>query len=245
MGEIRLICPGCKTEYQIPESALPATGREVECSSCGQSWRATPPKLEDSPPLELGSYLYNFDALPRADQVEPPHPPLPEPAAAAPEAIASPPELIGPPPPVADDIDIEPIPRRRQLPDSVLSILLEEVEHERQAREAEATRAVPDNQDSAMAEADWPATTVTIGSKKPEPVIEAAPEAVADLPKLVQTQPETSGYWKGMGTAGAIAASLVAIYALAPAMADAGVLGDLLMGMRQGMDSLRHLLRGA
>jgi predicted Zn finger-like uncharacterized protein len=38
MGEIRLTCPECGAEYRVDASAIPADGRDVECSSCGHGW---------------------------------------------------------------------------------------------------------------------------------------------------------------------------------------------------------------
>lgn len=38
MGEIRLTCPECGAEYRVDAGAIPAGGREVECSSCGHGW---------------------------------------------------------------------------------------------------------------------------------------------------------------------------------------------------------------
>lgn len=39
MGEMRLTCPECGAEYRVDDSAIPAEGRDVECSSCGHGWR--------------------------------------------------------------------------------------------------------------------------------------------------------------------------------------------------------------
>ncbi|MEI6799264.1 MAG: zinc-ribbon domain-containing protein [Pseudomonadota bacterium] len=35
---MRLVCPSCDAEYEIARSAIPRSGREVECSNCGHSW---------------------------------------------------------------------------------------------------------------------------------------------------------------------------------------------------------------
>lgn len=35
---MRLVCPNCDAEYEIARTAIPRSGREVECSDCGHSW---------------------------------------------------------------------------------------------------------------------------------------------------------------------------------------------------------------
>ena len=38
---MRLVCPNCKANYEIPRDAVPISGREVKCDSCGHSWFQT------------------------------------------------------------------------------------------------------------------------------------------------------------------------------------------------------------
>ena len=38
---MRLVCPNCKANYEIPRHAVPIGGREVKCASCGHSWFQT------------------------------------------------------------------------------------------------------------------------------------------------------------------------------------------------------------
>ena len=38
---MRLVCPNCKANYEIPSNAVPIGGREVKCDSCGHSWFQT------------------------------------------------------------------------------------------------------------------------------------------------------------------------------------------------------------
>ena len=38
---MRLVCPNCKANYEIPPNAVPIGGREVKCDSCGHSWFQT------------------------------------------------------------------------------------------------------------------------------------------------------------------------------------------------------------
>ena len=38
---MRLVCPNCKANYEIPRHAVTISGREVKCDSCGHSWFQT------------------------------------------------------------------------------------------------------------------------------------------------------------------------------------------------------------
>ena len=35
---MRLICPNCDAQYEVPENVIPEHGRDVQCSNCGQTW---------------------------------------------------------------------------------------------------------------------------------------------------------------------------------------------------------------
>ena len=35
---MRLICPNCGAQYEVPQSVIPETGRDVQCSGCGHTW---------------------------------------------------------------------------------------------------------------------------------------------------------------------------------------------------------------
>ncbi|XDA97801.1 zinc-ribbon domain-containing protein [Sulfitobacter sp. LCG007] len=35
---MRLICPNCDAQYEVPEAVMPPEGRDVQCSNCGQTW---------------------------------------------------------------------------------------------------------------------------------------------------------------------------------------------------------------
>lgn len=35
---MRLICPSCGAQYEVPAEVIPKTGRDVQCSDCGTTW---------------------------------------------------------------------------------------------------------------------------------------------------------------------------------------------------------------
>lgn len=35
---MRLICPNCGAQYEVPDEVIPTSGRDVQCSNCGDTW---------------------------------------------------------------------------------------------------------------------------------------------------------------------------------------------------------------
>lgn len=35
---MRLVCPNCDAQYEVPDEVIPSDGRDVQCSDCGQTW---------------------------------------------------------------------------------------------------------------------------------------------------------------------------------------------------------------
>ncbi len=72
---MRLVCPNCDAKYEVPEDAIPETGRDVQCANCGHAWFQMRPRVAEVVPV----------AAPAAAPV-PPAPPVPEPVAEVPAA---------------------------------------------------------------------------------------------------------------------------------------------------------------
>lgn len=70
-GRMRLTCPNCKAQYEIDGTAIPETGRDVQCSACGNTWFQYPETMQeppDIPPGEDAPAEEPLAAAPRVDQ---------------------------------------------------------------------------------------------------------------------------------------------------------------------------------
>jgi predicted Zn finger-like uncharacterized protein len=95
---MRLTCPNCAAQYEVPEEVIPAEGRDVQCSNCGETWfqaaaaRAAEPTTTDADsaaaPQETEAE-HTAPATAKQPSQAAPSTPEPEPApkpAAAPES---------------------------------------------------------------------------------------------------------------------------------------------------------------
>lgn len=115
---MRLICPNCGAQYEVPDEVIPENGRDVQCSNCGDTWFQTHP---DHPQISEDAPETEFDDADQPDWAE-----LPE------EAPEPQPEPQPEPRPAPEE------PARRSLDPDVASVLREEASRERQARQADA-----------------------------------------------------------------------------------------------------------
>lgn len=129
---MRLICPNCGAQYEVPDEVIPVAGRDVQCSNCGHTWFQTregpeepaPPAAEPKPAV-----------APPASDEPPAAEGAPEPSAEAPEPeVAS--DAFAETPKSADDTEAT-TPRPRLDPE-VAEVLREEAERESRARAAES-----------------------------------------------------------------------------------------------------------
>jgi predicted Zn finger-like uncharacterized protein len=50
-AQMRLTCPNCDAQYEVPDEVMPTDGRDVQCSACGCTWfQAHPDHPEAAPP---------------------------------------------------------------------------------------------------------------------------------------------------------------------------------------------------
>lgn len=162
---MRIICPSCATAYDIPARAIPADGREVQCSACTHAWYQLP--LADPDPV-------GPDTAPAIAGETAPSAPAPA-AMDVPrlrEALrGSAPKPGAPVEPAAEDADEAepddlPLPPRRRLNPEVLEVLRAEADFEAQARRRAA---------GAAAAPDKPAAPPKAGPTGPDPVLPDPP----------------------------------------------------------------------
>jgi len=155
---MRLICPNCSAQYEVPADVIPAEGRDVQCSNCQETWFQTHPDTE--PQTDVAQTLKEHFA-----QTEPEAEPIPEQSDAVSEpdpiddeferALDQELDTIA-----EDDPDVAPAPAithersKREIDPSVADILREEAQREREQRAAETF----EHQDEFALDADEPAS---------------------------------------------------------------------------------------
>lgn len=214
MAEIKLICPGCEAEYLLPRSAIPAAGREVECSRCGLVWQAQRPDVAQ--PLDLASFT-----LPAADR-QPVIPPASR--RLAPEVLNI----------LKEEVEHE---RRQRAAGKAAPDAAPAAPAHPDADWPATTVVVPAGATRAMTPTPQPPMQLS----EPAPLVIRHP--VATRPSAVTRPPAAVrrawAYRLGFGLMVALAAACVAIYVLAPQSVGQGGLGDRLAELRDGMDRIR------
>ncbi|MEX0285909.1 MAG: zinc-ribbon domain-containing protein [Paracoccaceae bacterium] len=116
---MRLICPNCGAQYEVPDQVIPFDGRDVQCSNCGNTWfqdHPDNPQPEQASGAEAG---WEDDADAGAD------------AAFEDDPYGDPPD------PEVDDPLEEDRPAPRETDPSVTDVLREEAEREARLRAEE------------------------------------------------------------------------------------------------------------
>lgn len=143
---MRLICPNCGAQYEVPDEVIPAAGRDVQCSSCGHTWFQAHADQDVDAASDMGRPVPDEDWLPEAmsEEDELPDPAPVEDDADAPEAeprpapsrvamSASPPETAA-----------APSAQRRKLDPAVADILRDEAQREVAARKTSTLETQPE-----------------------------------------------------------------------------------------------------
>ena len=80
---MQIVCPNCKTSYQLADTAIGANGRSVRCVRCQTLWHATPPAI----PALVADDAAAVDAFRSELGKEPPAAPAPVETATAPPTV--------------------------------------------------------------------------------------------------------------------------------------------------------------
>ena len=131
---MRLTCPNCDARYEVPDEVIPAEGRDVQCSNCGDIWFQT--HIDSADPIEAAPELTpehaasddKFDDdTEEADTDEHNTPALTD-----------------------DERSLEPVPAQAALESSAKDILREEAELEAQIRAEESGNTLESQPDLGL-----------------------------------------------------------------------------------------------
>ncbi len=130
---MRLTCPNCDAQYEVPDDVVPSEGRDVQCSNCGKTWFQHHPDF--APEEEAAA---NEATPPAPDkEVTPPAEPETEPEIEPQPAPRSEPQTepqTGEEDTTREDEPPVASPPRKELDPAVAGILREEAEAEQALR---------------------------------------------------------------------------------------------------------------
>jgi predicted Zn finger-like uncharacterized protein len=79
---MRLTCPNCGAQYEVPDDVIPEEGRDVQCSNCGDTWfqqaagfaadADADPDFVDTPPADQAAGPSQVQTAPSATPAPPP-----------------------------------------------------------------------------------------------------------------------------------------------------------------------------
>lgn len=125
---MRLVCPNCGAQYDVPLEVIPEAGRDVQCSNCGNTWFQR--RVQQAP------------------DAQPPIPATQESWQKTPEEVAPP---ASPPPQPAPFPEPEP---KRSIDPEMAELFREEREYEERQRTSPTLETQPDLGLEAPAESD-------------------------------------------------------------------------------------------
>ncbi|MCB1335244.1 MAG: zinc-ribbon domain-containing protein [Roseivivax sp.] len=182
---MRLICPNCEAQYEVPDNAISMEGRDVQCSSCGHTWFQLHPDQEaaiaasrEAIGAENGWDMSGPPARPATSRPKPKRmiavqEPEPEPEEAEEETAEDEHEPMEYTPAPQPATGRGPAPRGRDMDPRVMDVLRAEATREAKVRAAE--RATIESQPDLGLE-DTPRPPKPSRS---EPAAEAAPARAA------------------------------------------------------------------
>ncbi|MFV2053887.1 zinc-ribbon domain-containing protein [Aliiroseovarius sp. YM-037] len=147
---MRLICPNCDAQYEVDDSVIPAEGRDVQCSNCGQTWfqKSAAMLAEEGEDLPDTTEYDEQPSVEVEDHVED-DTPAEDHDVYDDDTVEDDDDLI-PDEPEEDRAEPEP----RALDQAVLDVLRQEAELESKAREDETASGLETQPDLGIDEGD-------------------------------------------------------------------------------------------
>jgi predicted Zn finger-like uncharacterized protein len=226
---MRLTCPNCDAQYEVPDAAIPTEGREVQCSNCGNLWFHAHP---DHPRQDLPEEPETVEPTVAITDAAPSHEPVQ--AGDIPQADddANADEDALDDQAAEDDV----LPPRREIDPVVIEILRAEAEREVKLRAAEkgGTRNTPAAPDKAPGDEIVDQSQDPVTESPAKPGRDALPDLAApdsgpsdnSPPDTPAEQPATSrpgnagGFKRGFALVIIVASVFVVVYAWADRIAE-------------------------
>lgn len=166
---MRLICPNCDAQYEVPDDVMPPEGRDVQCSNCSQTWFQDHPDAGNETLVEVPP-AQDDDAKPSSTETDAQLPQL--------GAVEPPERNTGSGP---DDTDMPTAPKRKPMDPAIADVLREEAEFEQKARRSETAGGVESQPDLGLNdfESNRPARNARSGTDQTEGEARSAPIAEA------------------------------------------------------------------
>ena len=158
---MRLICPNCDAQYEVPDEVMPAAGRDVQCSNCGQTWFQHHPDNEPLDDEEDWPEEHEADPAPEPELPKTePKPQKAEPRSGEPDfpnlrAAAGGKAQKAPDPEPEASAPAAAAPARRELDPAVAEILRQEAAAEQEARRRRQSEPL-ESQPELGLDQDWP-----------------------------------------------------------------------------------------
>ena len=137
---MRLICPNCGAQYEVPDEVIPLDGRDVQCSNCGDTWFQSHPDQVQALDDDLETETVDDAAEEQEQAPEPDHQPDTQPE-----------EDPHPKP----EVEEKP---RRDIDPAVAEILQQEAAHEASQRKNETSSSLESQPDLGLQAAEDDAT---------------------------------------------------------------------------------------
>ena len=146
---MRLVCPNCGAQYEVPDEVIPTGGRDVQCSNCGDTWFQQHPSAATPSGEDEKATSHTWEQPQKAPAPSEPMAPEEEPPLA--ESTEAPnddghdqPQEPAPVPQTA--------PTGRRVDPGVADILRQEAEHEQKARASESATGLETQPDLGLSD---------------------------------------------------------------------------------------------